>query len=270
MPEFKPIGYVEAAQQYKYQQPRQGEYARNVGKVILETGQNYEQGLEDLVGFNKVWLIYQFHQNEGWRPKVDPPVCPDGHKKGVFSTRSPYRPNSIGLSCVDLISVQGRVLNIANFDLLDGTPVLDIKPYVFHYDSYPEASCGWVPRILPKENLILFSPQAESEAKWILEKDGPDFFDLARVQLSVDPLNEKRKRVSLQENSKAVLAYRTWRLLFEFREEEEEIEIISIYSGYSLNDLDPDAEDKYEDKELHRQFISKFGSPISKKPKGRN
>jgi len=261
MPEFKPIGFVEAAQQYKYQQPRQGEFARNEGKVILEAGHNYEQGLEDLAGFDKIWLIYQFHQNEGWRPKVDPPVCPDGKKKGIFSTRSPYRPNSIGLSCVDLISIRGRTLTIANFDLLDGTPVLDIKPYIFHYDSYPEASSGWVPRDLPKENLILFSTQAESEAKWILENGGPDLFDLARVQLSIDPMNEKRKRVSRHENSKAVLAYRTWRLIFHFREESEEVEILSIGSGYSLSDLEPGASDKYEDKDLHRRLRLQFPTP---------
>jgi len=258
MIELKPIGFVKAVQQYKYQQPRQGEFASNKGKVILEPGLNFEQAVEDLAGFEKIWLIYSFHQNQGWRPKVDPPVCPDGQKKGVFATRSPYRPNSLGLSCVDLISVRGRELVIENFDLLDGTPILDIKPYISHYDSHPEASLGWVPQSLPPEMQITFSAETQRSATWLLENQGPDLFDLARVQLSVDPLNQKRKRIRLLENGQAELAFRTWRLLFILSD--EQIEIISIYSGYSAEDLRSGAEDQYDDKDLHREFRLKFES----------
>lgn len=257
MIELQPIGFVKAAQQYKYQQPRQGEFASNKGKVILEPGLNFEQGVEDLAGFGKIWVIYHFHQNVGWRPKVDPPVCPDGKKKGVFSTRSPYRPNALGISCVDLISVRGRELMIENFDMLDGTPVLDIKPYISHYDSYPEASLGWVPRNLPPEWSIRFSEEAEKAATWLLENKGPDLFDLARVQLAVDPLNHQRKRVKILENGQAELAFRTWRLLFQ--PGVKEIEILSIYSGYSSDDLLQGAEDQYEDKDLHRSFEKRQG-----------
>jgi len=252
MIEFNPIGYVKAAQQYKYQQPRQGEFASNKGRVVLEPGFNFEQALEDLAGFNKIWLVYVFHQNEGWRPKVDPPVCPDGKKKGVFATRSPYRPNSIGISCVDLIAVNGRELLMENFDLLDGTPVLDIKPYISHYDSHPEASLGWVPQSLPADMAISFSPEAELAAGWIIENQGPDLFDLAKVQLSVDPLNQKRKRIKLLEGGQVELAFRTWRL--KFLPGEEDLEILSISSGYSVEDLMPGADDPYGDKDLHRSF----------------
>ncbi len=252
MIEFKPIGYVKAAQQYKYQQPRQGEFASNKGKVILEPGLNFEQAVEDLSGFDKIWLVYVFHQNDGWHPKVDPPVCPDGKKKGVFATRSPYRPNAIGLSCVDLVAVNGRELLMENFDLLDGTPILDIKPYVSHYDSHPQASLGWLPKVLPPEMEISFSPKAELEANWIIENQGPDLFDLAKVQLSVDPLNEKRKRIRILDEGKAELAFRTWRLLF--FTDGERLEILSIYSGYSIEDLKPGVEDPYDDKDLHRSF----------------
>jgi len=256
MIELKPIGFVKAAQQYKYQQPRQGEFASNKGKVILEPGFNFEQAVEDLGGFDKIWLIYIFHKNKGWRPKVDPPVCPDGQKKGVFATRSPYRPNSLGISCVDLISVKGREILIKNFDLLDGTPILDIKPYISHYDSHPEASLGWVPQTLPPEMKITFSAEAEQSATWLLENQGPDLFDLAKVQLSVDPLNLKRKRVKLMNEGQAELAFRTWRMLFLFSG--ENIEIISICSGYSAEDLAPGSKDPYDDKALHRKFRQKF------------
>ncbi len=256
MHNFKPIGYVEAAQEYKYQQPRQGEFARNQGKIILESGQNFEQALEDLTGFDKIWLIYLFHQNEGWRPKVNPPISPDGKKKGLFATRSPYRPNPIGLSCVDLIAVKGLELIIANFDLLHKTPILDIKPYIAHYDAHPDASTGWLPEEAPRENEIIFLPEAQKCAAWISENGGPDLFDLAHVQLALDPLNRKRKRVSLLNDGSAELAFRTWRLHFFYSQESHLVEIKGIKSGYSQEDLTSGTEDKYGDKDLHRAFTT--------------
>jgi tRNA (adenine37-N6)-methyltransferase len=258
--EFNAIGYVEAAQEYKYQQPRQGEFARNQGKIILEPNMNFEQALEDLAGFDKIWVIYQFHQNSAWRPKVNPPVCPDGKKKGVFATRSPYRPNPIGLSCVDLISIKGREINIANFDLLDKTPIVDIKPYISHYDSHPSASTGWLPDVAPTENRIHFSALADEQCGWIINKSGPDLFDLVRVQLSIDPLNKKRKRISQLENGNTLLAFRTWRIEFEYSCEDQFIDIISVSSGYTAAELAPNSDDKYSDKDLHREFTMVYQS----------
>lgn len=255
---FDPIGYVEASQKYKYQQPRQGEFARNRGKIILSQGCNYEQALEDLQGFDKIWIIYLFHQNSGWRPKVNTPVSPDGKKKGVFATRSPYRPNPIGLSCVDLISIDGLELTIGNFDLLDQTPVLDIKPYISHYDSHPDASTGWLPQTAPEENRITFSPAAQSRVEWLLENDGPDLVDLTRVQLALDPTNRKRKRVKQLSSGLWELAFRTWRIEFSYDEMGMSVVIESIGSAYSVEDLLPESEDPYLDKDLHRGFISIF------------
>ncbi|MCP4290326.1 MAG: tRNA (N6-threonylcarbamoyladenosine(37)-N6)-methyltransferase TrmO [bacterium] len=260
MHQFKPIGFMEASQQYKYQQPRQGQFANNEGKIVLVADQNFEQALEDISGFSKIWLIYVFHQNDGWRPKVDPPVCPDGIKKGLFATRSPYRPNPIGLSCVDLVSVKGREITIANFDLLHGTPILDIKPYVRHYDSYPNATTGWLPEKAPRENGINFSQEAEKAALWLMENQGPDLFDLARVQLAVDPCNGKRKRVRCLQESQFELAFRTWRLIFQYAAENFLVEIVSIRSGYGYDELDKGIPDPYNDKELHRKFNREFNS----------
>ncbi len=256
---YTPIGLVVAEQKYKYQQPRQGKFASNKGKIVLEPGHNFEQALTDLAGFTKIWLLYHFHQNQGWHPKVDAPICPDGKKKGVFATRSPYRPNSIGLSCVNLTGIKGREIFIANFDLLHNTPILDIKPYICHYDSYPDASTGWVPNTLPQDNHIQFSTESAQAAQWLLDHNGPDLFDLAQVQLAMDPLNQKRKRINILPHNQAELAFRTWRLLFQFQKDKNEIEIISIYSGYNAEQLSPNTEDQYADKELHREFKKEFG-----------
>ena len=86
------------------------------------------------------------HLNQGWNPLVKPPRDKD-NKHGVFATRAPHRPNSLGLSVVQLLSVKGRVLSIGNHDMLDGTPVLDIKPYIAESDVMPDANAGWLDKL---------------------------------------------------------------------------------------------------------------------------
>jgi tRNA-Thr(GGU) m(6)t(6)A37 methyltransferase TsaA len=98
--------------------------------------------LRDLEGFSRVWLIFCFHLSEGWKSQVKPPR--GGPKRGVFATRSPHRPNSIGLSAVELVKVEHRTLHLRGVDLLDGTPVLDVKPYVPYADAFPDAKAGWI------------------------------------------------------------------------------------------------------------------------------
>ncbi len=101
-----------------------------------------EEVLQDLNGFERVWLIFAFHRSQGWKSKVKPPR--GGPKRGVLATRSPHRPNAIGLSAVELIKVEGRTLHLKGVDLLDQTPVLDVKPYVPYADSFPDAKAGWI------------------------------------------------------------------------------------------------------------------------------
>lgn len=101
-----------------------------------------EKALQDLSGFARLWLIFSFHLSEGWKSTVKPPR--GGPKRGVLATRSPHRPNSIGLSAVELLRIEGRTLHLRGVDLLDGTPVLDIKPYVPYADAFPHAAAGWI------------------------------------------------------------------------------------------------------------------------------
>ena len=100
--------------------------------------------LAGLEGFSHAHLITLFHLNTGWRPSVKPPGAAEA--QGVFATRSPHRPNSIGLSTVRVVGVdhKGGILHFEGVDLLEGTPVLDIKPYVKYSDSYPNATTGWL------------------------------------------------------------------------------------------------------------------------------
>jgi tRNA-Thr(GGU) m(6)t(6)A37 methyltransferase TsaA len=121
-------------------QPSRADEARGV----VEVGAEYGAGLRDLEGFERIWLVYWLHRSSGERLVVVPFL--DTEERGVFATRSPARPNGLGLSAVRLLGVRGCELDVAGVDMLDETPLLDIKPYVPEFDSYPESRAGWLER----------------------------------------------------------------------------------------------------------------------------
>lgn len=139
-----PIGYVRSAHTTKVEVARQPAAAAGVeARVELLTGYNFEHALEDLDSWEFIWVLFWFHQNAGWRPKVLPPRSTSG-RKGVFATRAPHRPNPIGMSVVRLVRIEGLVIHVSDSDMLNGTPVLDIKPYVAYNDAHPTAGAGWL------------------------------------------------------------------------------------------------------------------------------
>ncbi|WP_243372100.1 tRNA (N6-threonylcarbamoyladenosine(37)-N6)-methyltransferase TrmO [Geotalea sp. SG265] len=145
---YRPIGILKSPYARRIDAPHQstvvaGTETGNFALATLEL-QHWldEKVIQDLSGFERLWLIFAFHLSEGWRSSVKPPR--GGPKRGVLATRSPHRPNSIGLSAVELVTIEGRTLHLRGVDLLDGTPVLDIKPYVPYADAFPEARAGWI------------------------------------------------------------------------------------------------------------------------------
>lgn len=145
---YRPIGILRSPYSRRIDAPHQstvvegtetGEFA--VATLELQEWLD-EKTLKDLSGFAKLWLIFDFHLSEGWKSTVKPPR--GGPQRGVLATRSPHRPNSIGLSAVELIKIEGRTLHLRGVDLLDGTPVLDIKPYVPYADAFPDSKAGWI------------------------------------------------------------------------------------------------------------------------------
>jgi tRNA-Thr(GGU) m(6)t(6)A37 methyltransferase TsaA len=117
-------------------------YRAGAARGTVELFEPYVAGLRDLDGFDRIWLVYWFHRAAEARMRVVP--FRDTVERGLFATRAPARPNPIGLSSVRLLAVERNVLQVAEIDVLDGTPLLDIKPNVPAYDSYPIARCGWV------------------------------------------------------------------------------------------------------------------------------
>jgi tRNA-Thr(GGU) m(6)t(6)A37 methyltransferase TsaA len=141
MPTFQPIGIIHSSFSRVEQTPVQPYRSRAAGRVELLP--EYEPGLRDIEGFSHIILLYFFHQAEpGYELEVIPLL--DVVRRGLFATRHPRRPNPIGLSVVRLVRREGRVLHVDGIDVLDGTPLLDVKPYVPPFDAFPEATLGWL------------------------------------------------------------------------------------------------------------------------------
>ena len=134
----------------KFGLPRQASLAPSLrAKIVFEPVYRVAEALRGLEGFSHIWLIWKFSESQGWSPTVRPPRLGGNVRIGVFATRSPFRPNPIGLSCVRLESIEdddadGRVLIVSGADLMDGTPIYDIKPYLPGVDAHPEAKDGFV------------------------------------------------------------------------------------------------------------------------------
>jgi tRNA-Thr(GGU) m(6)t(6)A37 methyltransferase TsaA len=135
------IGVVRSPHREASGTPIQPAFAEEVEADIVVDGA-FEEALRDLEGFGRIWLIVWMDRAKPFRPLVVP--YRDTRLRGLFATRSPSRPNPIGLSVVRLLRREGRVLRIRGCDLLDGTPVLDIKPYVAEFDAHPDAAAGWL------------------------------------------------------------------------------------------------------------------------------
>jgi tRNA-Thr(GGU) m(6)t(6)A37 methyltransferase TsaA len=152
--EINPIAYIHTAFPEKFGVPRQSGLAGNLqGTIIFEKEYRNPDALRGLDGFSHLWLIWEFSANRRaqgeWQPTVRPPRLGGNASMGVFATRSPFRPNPLGLSCVkitgiEMESVNGPLIHVAGADLMDGTPIYDIKPYVRYADARPEAVCGYV------------------------------------------------------------------------------------------------------------------------------
>lgn len=203
---IRPIGVVRTRYHNKYDAPRQPEVDDRIDPATVELlpHHNFEQALDDLIGFDRIWLITWFDRAEHWKPKVLTPR--DRTKRGVFATRSPHRPNPIGLTCVRLLEVKGLTLSIEGTDLLDGTPVLDIKPYLPYADAFPDAATGWLDNIEAPAYTVLVDPEIERIAPYVAEH--------AKRILAFDPLPHPYRRIRRNVDGTYELAIQEWRCYY--------------------------------------------------------
>lgn len=146
-----PIAYIENDYKAKFGIPRQsGIVEAAVSRIVFAPEFRNSDALRGIGEFSHLWLIWQFSENvrDNWSPTVRPPRLGGNERLGVFATRSPFRPNALGLSCVRLVGVEklagrGTALNVVGADLMDGTPIYDIKPYIAYTDAHPDAECSY-------------------------------------------------------------------------------------------------------------------------------
>jgi len=138
---YRPIGIIHSEHTVAEKTPIQPVYAQGC-KGQVEVFTEFAEGLKDLDGFSHIYLIYHFHQSSPQVKLIVKPFLQD-IEHGIFATRAPCRPNAIGLSVVELEKIEGRILHINGVDILDGTPLLDIKPYTAKFDLYDIKKNGW-------------------------------------------------------------------------------------------------------------------------------
>lgn len=145
--EIKPIAYFRSPVKEKFGLPRQAGLAPDLmGQVVLESDYNASEALRGLEGFDYIWLLWGFNLNRSvsHSSTVRPPRLGGNERIGVFASRSPFRPNPIGLSSVRIEGINGAVITVSGADLADGSPIYDIKPYIPYTDSHPDARDGFV------------------------------------------------------------------------------------------------------------------------------
>lgn len=185
--EMHPIAHMRSDFPTKFGIPRQSGLVEELRSIIVfEPEYRNDDALRGIEEYSHLWLIWQFSQavREGWSPTVRPPRLGGNTRMGVFGTRSPFRPNNLGLSCVRLLEVThtescGTVLVVGGADLLDGTPIFDIKPYIPYSDSKPEAAGGFTDRVgdfllsveFPPELLKELPPDKQAAAIGVLSHD---------------------------------------------------------------------------------------------------
>lgn len=161
---MEPIGYIKSCFRDKFGTPRQsGLVAESWAEISFRPDVQAEQALQGLEGFSHLWLIWIFHQNKTARyhAKVHPPRL-QGKTMGVFATRTPHRPNPIGLSLVKIVKIEDGIITVAGADLVDGTPILDIKPYLPEIESIPSATWGWTGKVEKNDIVVEFNEAGES------------------------------------------------------------------------------------------------------------
>lgn len=214
---FNQIGTIRSAYKEKFAVPRQpGLIEDGGGELLLLPPYNQATAVRGLSEFSHLWVIFVFHQtmHGGWRPTVRPPRLGGNARLGVFATRSTFRPNPIGMSLIELkgIRTQGTdvILELGSLDLVDGTPVIDIKPYLPFAESHPQAKAGFAQSAPNSDMHVYFSAHAEKQLQQHLHNT-PHLRRFIIQVLAQDPRPAYRKGEDIERE------YAVWLLSFNIR-----------------------------------------------------
>ena len=255
---IEPIGVLRTPYAELAEVPRQPRLANVRARIELVSGLGLEDAIADLEGWDYLWVLTWMHRAVGWRPKVQPPRSE--RKRGVLSTRAPHRPNPIGLSAMRIVSIDGLTIEVEECDAVDGTPVLDLKPYVPWADAIPGARTGWLE---PPEGArpggerpadprptwpVTIADRAREHLAFLCEH-GIDLEERLVYALSLGPQPHAYRRIVEDERGWRI-AVKEWFARFEVRG--DRIEVTAIESGVKPRNLARAAE-------IHRTFVARFG-----------
>jgi tRNA-Thr(GGU) m(6)t(6)A37 methyltransferase TsaA len=220
--------------------------------IELFPGHGYDHALQGFDAWEYAWILFVFHRNveegRGWRSKVLPPRSQ--LKRGVFSTRSPHRPNPVGLSAVQIDRVEGHVVHVRHVDLLDGTPVLDLKPYVAYADAHVGARAGWLEAHDPLPAWeVAFDEEARAQVDW-LKARGVDLRAAIEAVLALGPQPHPYRRIR-RHGSAMRLSLKEWRVDFEVVG--RRVVVRRLSTGYRATELATGTA-----LEIHRDFGAVF------------
>ncbi len=199
---FEPIGWIESPFKEKFGIPRQAGMALQARGVIRLANHDFlRRAIEGLDGFTHLWALWIFHEHDArdWKPSIRPPRLGGSKRVGVLASRSPHRPNPIGLSAMRIVSIEaaapgGPRIVVEGVDVLDGTPLLDLKPYLPFADSIPEATSGWASGEIPRTP-VLFEPQALAQVETFARETGTEALrTMIEEVLELDPRPASQKR----------------------------------------------------------------------------
>lgn len=215
---LKPVAHIENAYDEKFSIPRQPGLAKDIlSKILFEKEYDKDGILKGMEGFSHLWLIWGFtgFYDQKWSPTIRPPRLGGNERIGVFASRSPHHPNPIGMSAVKIVSIEKNVITVSGADLLNGTPIYDIKPYVPYSDAITEAKEGFAKQPdLTKLDVII--------PKEIEEENDPFFLKEIREVLALDP------RPAYQKDPERIYGFRFSGYEVKFNVKERTLTVLSI------------------------------------------
>lgn len=216
MDNLKVIARIKTDFPSKFGIPRQSGLVKTVGKIVFENEFSDPAALKGLESFSHLWLIWGFSETDGkpWSPTVRPPRLGGNKKVGVFATRSPFRPNPIGLSSVEILEIKKGEITVSGADLMDGTPIYDIKPYIPYTDCHTDAVGGFSDEVL-NNDLEVYIPD---EFKSVLKEE----LSVLSEILSGDP------RPHYQNDPDRIYAFEFSKFHIEFKVKDKTLTVIKI------------------------------------------
>jgi tRNA (adenine37-N6)-methyltransferase len=257
---LKPIGFVRSGKGEKFEarhQPLESE--PEVHLLEWADPSAMRDAVRDLDGFSRIWIVWWFHRNHTWRPLVLPPRG-SARRRGVLATRSPHRPNPIGLSAVRLLGVEPGRLLLGATDLVDGTPVLDVKPYIPKYDAFPDERSGWMEAVEAEERLrpvftVVWSPAAQEQWEWLVAGWKVDFRARMTELLSSDPRPHRTRRI-VRRGEGFEIACGAWRGVYRVAEGVVTVEALQV--GFPRRFLEDRSRTEVPDREAQLAFLARW------------